>query len=115
MNTQISKNIFLKTNNTTYLPKYIAQYSIVAYLVSISIVSILYINQIFPFWLWLFGIGSILLFFLGSNYFTKMWHNISSATFVNKLLLSAFVIRTIMIPIEIINKNHIYQSYQESR
>lgn len=114
MNTQISKNIFLKTNKTTYLPKYIAQYSIVAYLVSISIVSILYINQIFPFWLWLFGIGSILLFFLGSNYFTKMWHNISSATFVNKLLLSAFLIRLVyVIFIYYFNWNH-YGTYYES-
>lgn len=102
------------TNNLTYLPISLAKYSILAYFIALVAVSVLYSSQILPFWLWVFGISSILLFFAGGNYLTKQWHNLSSATFCKRLLLYSFLIRLVYV-IFIYNFNWLhYGTYYES-
>lgn len=109
----LDKNI-LAFNSQTYMPMSVAKKSILAYIFAICAVSVLYIEQIFPLWLWGFGIVSILLFFLGSNYLTKQWHNISSATYVKRLLLYSFLIRLVYV-IFIYNFNWLhYDTFYES-
>ena len=108
-----SKNI-INYNGQTYLPMSVAKKSILAYILAICAVSVVYIEQIFPLWLWAFGIVSILLFFIGSNYSTKRWHNISSALFVKRLLLYAFLLRLIYV-VFIYNFNWLhYDTFYES-
>ena len=84
---QLVNTNIINHNGQTYVPMSVAKKSILAYIFAICAVSVLYIEQILPMWLWIFGIASILLFFVGSNYLTKQWHNISSALFTKRLLL----------------------------
>ena len=111
---QLTNKNIVDYNRQTFLPMSIAKKSILAYIVALGAVSILYSDYIQPVWLWCFGISSILLFFLGGNYLTKKWHNISSALFSKRLFLYALVIRLIyVIFIYNFNWSH-YNTYYES-
>lgn len=111
---QLVKRNIINHNGQTYMPMSVAKKSILAYIFTICAVSVLHIEQILPIWLWIFGITSILLFFVGSNYLTKQWHNISSATYVKRLFLYSFLIRLIyVIFIYNFNWQH-YDTFYES-
>lgn len=101
-------------NAITYFLKDTANWSVLVYIVSLCVVSIFFNGFIMPWWLWMFGIISVLLFFHGSNYFTKIWHNSPERLFSQKLLLWAFFIRAVYaIFIYYFNYEH-YGTYYES-
>lgn len=104
----------IERRELTYMPRLMATKSIVAYVVSLLAVSVVFYEYAMPIWLWVVGVVSILLFFSGSQYLTKIWHNISTKSFAQKLLLGAFGIRLLyVIFIYFFNLNH-YGTYYES-
>lgn len=76
-----------------YFPKIFANKAIGFYFLLLLVVSVLFFQYALPLWLMLFGIVEVLMFFLGANYCTKVWANISSKLFVNRLFAVSFIIR----------------------
>lgn len=104
----------LSNNTVSYFPKNMANLCVLVYVITLLAVSVFFNGHIMPWWLWMFGIISVLLFFHGSNYFTKLWHNKPERLFSQKLFLWAFFIRTVYaIFIYYFNYEH-YGTYYES-
>lgn len=96
------------------LPRAITNDSVISYIVALVLTTLLYYSQSLPFGLMLFGIVSVLLFFLGSNYFTKRYINVQSKTYVKYVFLIALLIRlAYAIFIYYYNWSH-YGTYYES-
>lgn len=98
----------------SYFPKNMANICVLVYVVALAVVSVFFNGYIMPWWLWMFGIISVVLFFHGSNYFTKIWHDSPEKMFSQKLFLWAFFIRAVYaIFIYYFNYEH-YGTYYES-
>ena len=101
-------------NSISYFPKNIANLCVLVYVMALVVVSIFFNGYMMPWWLWMFGIISVVLFFHGSNYFTKIWHDSPEKMFSQKLFLWAFFIRAVYaIFIYYFNYEH-YGTYYES-
>lgn len=101
-------------NTMNYFPMDITKKSIMVYIVSMIVVSFFFISHILPWWLWMFGIISVVMFFWGSNYLTKLWYNTPERKYTQKLFLWSFVIRALyVIFIYYFNYEH-YGTYHES-
>ncbi len=112
---EILSQLSLAGNTISYFPKDMANWCVLVYIVSLCVVSIFFNGFIMPWWLWAFGIISVVLFFQGSNYFTKIWYNTSERLFLQKLFLWAFTIRAVYaIFIYYFNYEH-YGTYYESQ
>lgn len=111
-----SLSILPYANNTiSYLPKNMANVCVLVYVVSLVAVSVFFNGYVMPWWLWMFGIISVVLFFYGSNYFTKLWHDSPERMFSQKLFLWAFFVRAVYaILIYYFNYEH-YGTYYESQ
>lgn len=104
----------LSNNTISYFPKNIANLCVLVYVVALAVVSVFFYGYIMPWWLWMFGIISVVLFFHGSNYSTKIWHDIPERMFSQKLFIWAFFIRAAYaIFIYYFNYEH-YGTYYES-
>lgn len=103
------------SNTISYFPKNMANICVLVYIVALAVVSVFFNGYIMPWWLWMFGIISVVLFFHGSNYFTKIWHDSPEKMFSQKLFLWAFFIRAAYaIFIYYFNYEH-YGTYYESQ
>lgn len=78
-----------------FFPMDIAKKGILVYVVSLCLVSLFFPSRIMPWWLWMFGIISVVIFFWGSNYFTKLWYNIPELKYMQRLFLWSFAIRAL--------------------
>lgn len=76
-----------------YFPKIFANKAVGFYFLLLLVVSVLFFQYALPLWLMMFGIVEVLMFFLGTNYCTKTWANLSSKTFANRLFAVSFIIR----------------------
>lgn len=107
-------NPLINTLPQTFFPIALANKCVGVYLVCLVLVNILFNTHALPLWLWVFGIASVLLFFLGSNYFTRIWYNKSENIFTKNLFGVALVIRLLyVIFIYYFNWEH-YGTYYES-
>lgn len=104
-----------ETGNTmNFFPMDITKKGIMVYIISLCLVSLFFPNRIMPWWLWMFGIISVVMFFWGSNYLTKLWYNTPERKYTQKLFLWAFAIRALYaIFIYYFNYEH-YGTYYES-
>lgn len=101
-------------NTMNFFPMDITKKGILVYVVSLCLVSIFFPDRIMPWWLWMFGIISVVMFFWGSNYLTKLWYNTPERKYTQKLFLWAFAIRALYaIFIYYFNYEH-YGTYYES-
>ena len=76
-----------------YFPKFCSTRAIIAYVVTLIIVSSVYINYAMPFQFMVFGLVSVLVFFIYSNKLTQSWERIMPKTFIKKLFITALLIR----------------------
>lgn len=98
----------------SFLPREMTSYSLMAYLVALALTSLLYYSQAMPFWLVLFGILSIMLFFIGGNYLTKRYGHIVEKDYIKHVFIIALLIRLCYaIFIYYFNWQH-YGTYYES-
>lgn len=98
----------------TYFPKDMAHKCVLVYILALGAVNGLFFDYAMPWWLWLFGIASVLLFFYGSNFFTKVWYNISEKSFAKNLFWWAFGIRIAYVLFIYFFNNEHYGTYYES-
>lgn len=76
-----------------YFPKFCSTRAIIAYVVTLIIVSSVFINHAMPFQFMVFGLVSVLVFFIYSNKLTQSWERIMPKTFIKKLFVTALLIR----------------------
>lgn len=101
-------------NTMNFFPMDITKKGILVYIVSLCLVSLFFPSRVMPWWLWMFGIISVVMFFWGSNYLTKLWYNTPERKYTHKLFLWAFAIRALYaIFIYYFNYEH-YGTYYES-
>ena len=101
-------------NTMNFFPMDITKKGILVYIVSLCLVSLFFSSRVMPWWLWMFGIISVVMFFWGSNYLTKLWYNTPERKYTQKLFLWAFAIRALYaIFIYYFNYEH-YGTYYES-
>ncbi|MBR5081422.1 MAG: hypothetical protein IKX35_03145 [Bacteroidales bacterium] len=82
----------------TYFPKKIANMGIVLYLISLALVSILYIQYVIPWYFMVMGLAEVSVFFLLTNKLSKEWQTIPrTKVFEKKLFLGALLIRLLWV------------------
>lgn len=81
----------------TYFPKYFSSRAIYCYLITLVLVSVAFMNQAMPFQFMLFGIVSVLIFFVFSNRLTINWRRIKSDSFAKKLFVASLLIRVVYV------------------
>lgn len=81
-----------------YFPKKIANMGIVLYLISLTLVSILFIQYVIPWYFMVMGIVEVSVFFLLANKLSKEWQMIPrTKTFEKKLFLGALLVRLLWV------------------
>ena len=81
----------------TYFPRYFSTRAIICYVVTLTLVSALFISHALPFQFMLFGIVAIIVFFTYATQLTLNWQNFSNHIFEKKLFSTAFVIRAVYV------------------
>ena len=77
----------------TYFPRYFTFRAIICYVVTLFLVSVVFINYVMPFQFMLFGFAEVMIFFLGSHNLSLKWGHFRSETFSKKLFTTALLIR----------------------
>lgn len=80
-----------------YFPRFFSTRAIICYLVTLALVSSLFISHAMPFQFMLFGIVSVIVFFVYSNKLTLKWQYYIPKLFTRKLFLTALWIRIIYV------------------
>lgn len=81
----------------TYFPKYFTSRAISCYLVTLALVSLVFMHYAMPFQFILFGLAAVLIFFLFSNRLSMEWQRLSPKTFTKKLFVTALIIRIVYV------------------
>lgn len=82
----------------SYFPKKIANTGIVLYLISLTLVSILYIQYVIPWYFMVMGLAEVSVFFLLANKLSKEWQTIPrTKVFEKKLFLGALLVRLLWV------------------
>ena len=80
-----------------YFPKFFSSRAIYCYLITLALVSLVFMRHAMPFQFMLFGLVAVLLFFVFSNRLTLEWSRFKAETFVKKVFFVALIIRVIYI------------------
>ena len=80
-----------------YFPKYFTSRAIYCYLITLALVSMVFMNHAMPFQFMLFGLVSVTVFFMFSNRLTMKWRRFKPETFTKKLFLVALIIRVVYV------------------
>ena len=90
-------NSLMNTPTQNFFPIELAIKCVGIYILCLVLVSILFNDFALPLWLWIFSITSVVLFFYGSNYFTRKWYNNSEKIFTKNLFGVALIIRLLYV------------------
>ncbi len=102
-----------------YFPKYFSSRAIYCYLITLTLVSIVFMRFALPLQFVLFGFVSVLLFFLLSNRLSLKWRGFDSKPFTKRLFLTALLIRIVYVVfiyfyyLEMTGKPHAYHPGDE--
>lgn len=80
-----------------YFPKFFSSRAIYCYLITLALVSIIFMRYALPFQFMLFGLVAVLVFFLYANRLTIDWTRLSSRQFSKKVFVTALIIRLIYV------------------
>lgn len=97
-----------------YFPKLIAQKAVTCYVLSLAIVAAVFSSRAMPFYLYVFGIVSVVAFFYGSASWSKKEIRRRPLAFEKKLLLTAFLIRAVYVLFIYFFNNSRYGTFYES-
>ena len=81
----------------TYFPKYFSSRAIYCYVITLALVSVIFMNFVMPFQFMLFGFVAVIVFFVYGNRLTMDWQRYSPETFTKKLFVAALVIRLVYV------------------
>ncbi len=103
----------------TYFPQYFSTRAIICYVVTLAMVSAIFINYVMPFQFMLFGLVPVWMFFTYANKLSMGWQKFNTKTFTKKLFLTALVIRIVYVLfiyfyyIEMTGRPHAYHAGDE--
>lgn len=103
----------------THFPRYFSTRAIICYLVTLALVSAFYMRFAMPFQFVLFGMVSVLVFFIYANKLTINWYKLPTKPFVKKLFVTALIIRVAYVVliyfyyIEMTGEPHAYSAGDE--
>ena len=80
----------------TIFPRYFSVRAIICYLITLALVSSIFISYALPFQFMLFGIIPVCLFFLYANKLTVNWERYLPDFFAKRLFINALVIRIVV-------------------
>lgn len=80
-----------------YFPKYFSNKAMTLYLISLILISLLFLSNIMTLIWWILGLSAVIGFFYFSNLLSKKWSNTYPATFSKKIFTSALVIRVVWV------------------
>ena len=81
----------------THFPRYFSTRAIICYIVTLALVSTLYLSYAMPIQFIIFGIVAVLVFFVCSNKLTMNWQRFKPELFTRKLFITALVIRVVYV------------------
>ena len=81
----------------SYFPRYFSMRAIVCYVVTLLLVSAIFLSFAMPFQFMLFGIVAVLIFFTYSQTLTMKWQHFHTKTFIKKLFTTALAIRIVYV------------------
>ena len=81
----------------THFPKIFSRRAILCYVITIALVSALFLNYVMPFQFVLFGFVPVLIFFTYSNKLTVNWFKLPTQVFTKKLFVAALIIRIVYV------------------
>ena len=81
----------------TYFPKYFSTRAVICYVVTLVLVSVIFISHALPFYFMLFGFVPVCIFFLLGNRLTMDWQKHTPRSFTKKLFITAFLIRLVYV------------------
>lgn len=81
----------------TYFPKYFSTRAIIAYFVTLALVSSIFMNRVLPLEFMVFGIAAVVTFFVFTNRLTMSWRQYPERYFPRKLFTTAFLIRLVYV------------------
>ena len=80
-----------------YFPNFFTKRAIVCYVLTLLLVSVIYLNYAMPFQFMVFGLVAVVLFFVFSNKLTKEWGCFRGEQFSRKLFVTALIIRLVYV------------------
>ena len=80
-----------------YFPRFFSVRAIICYLVTLALVSSFFMRFAMPFQFMLFGIVSVLIFFVYVNNLTQKWQYFKPKLFTKKLFITALLIRIVYV------------------
>lgn len=81
----------------TYFPNYFSRRAIMSYVITLALVSALYINHVLPLKFVVFGFVSVTLFFVYASKLTMTWGQYSEQVYRRRVFVSALMIRLIYV------------------
>ena len=87
----------MQTSELTYFPRFCSSKSIIAYVVTLVLVSAVFFSHAMPFQFMVFGLVEVLVFFLYSSNLTQKWQRLSPGFFAKKLFVTSLVIRLVYV------------------
>lgn len=102
-----------------HFPRYFSTRAIICYLVTLALVSALFMSFAMPFQFVVFGFVAVTVFFVYSNKLSMKWQRYKPAVFTKKLFFTAFFIRVVYVVfiyfyfIEMTGEPHAYHAGDE--
>lgn len=81
----------------TFFPRYLSTRAIIAYFITLALVSALFISHAMPFQFMVFGAVAILVFFVYASQLSMNWEKYSPTLFTRKLFITALVLRLVYV------------------
>lgn len=81
----------------TYFPKYFSSRAIMAYFITLALVSGIFFSRVLPLQFILFGVIAVVVFFVFANKLTMSWGRYPERYFPRKLFVTALIIRLIYV------------------
>lgn len=103
-----------------YFPRFFSTRAIICYVVTLALVSAVFISRAMPFQFMLFGFVPVVVFFTYSNQLTLNWQKFGEYVFRKKLFTSAMIIRMVYVIfiyfyyIEMTGSPHMFEAADEN-
>ena len=81
----------------TYFPNYFSRRAIICYIVTLALVSALFMSRVLPIKFVMFGLVAVIVFFTFASRLTRSWGQSTELVFRRRLFIAAFLIRLVYV------------------
>ena len=83
----------LRKTELPFFPRFCSSHAIICYVATLTLVSAVFFSHAMPFQFMVFGLVSVLVFFVYANKLTMGWQKLDPSRFAKKLFVTALIIR----------------------